>query len=1428
MALRDRFPFWFPIRKFDDPVGLHKNFRYLEDFMKMLHDSGDGGQFTLSVAANDALQSSKNGADYVCDGTDDHVQIQAAVDELWGGSGSPTQGRIVLSEGNFDVDPGEIDFSAHANEFIWLMGMGYNHTFITTTATAGIVVEVGNKTIISDVSIGGPSTAGTLQGVGGTGGNVTIRNVWFPLMAQGIQVDGHQWFITESVFSTIGGDAVATGGVTDLRLTNNMLLGGAINLDNITDAFIDGNQLAVDIYGSPIDHVLIANNTFLSAAADNTHRIELDDTLQSPTRITIVGNTMENASFGGVRLDGVTDGLVSGNFLEGTGAPSGISLESCSNISVTDNDVGGYVGGHGISLTDTSDSLIAENLIVEPSQDTTNTYDGIILSGNSDRNTIANNKITAKTTVPQPRYAINVSAATCNDNRIHSNDTGVAGDYATAEFNDAGTGTMWGPEAGNWLLGEESTRTTNHLVQWDGTDFVLGATAAGTVDHTDLTTIGVNTHAQLDLDTDFFNGTLVQSPTVTIAEAGGVVTMSLTGPGTSDLTLRFSDGHTIFDATPAATIALTVGSDDASPQGNYIYILKSTKALTKSTSDWPSAEHIKIAFFECPTAAFVSSNGVYSMHIWGDGRENSTGQGHMSHITERQRRMGARWFSGVSGAGGNDYITRGAGTTDFKSTAGVVYQLHRHTFDAFDTSGGDVVLVKNWNGDSWHDITDLYDITADSGGNPITNNKWFNLVFWGIANESGTYQPIVCNLPSGFYHTQSAAEQDDDVRDDFTMPTTFSNISSTGFLIARVTLQMKTGGGTWGFGSTVDLRGFSPITAKGGAASTITEFPDSTFNIHDEADESRELTFSVGGIAAATTRVVTAQDADGTMEFTGHAHADLESTETLALQGDITPTILSADQNNYNPTGLADATIVRLEASGADKTITGLAGGADGRVIILMNIGTTYNIFLIHESASSSAANRFDNPLALNNSIVPRGMIALIYDSTTSRWRRGSPAEHGNEVHFPDFSATDHTIVSHDTTGTGTQLTELTDASETALHSHAGSSLTTKGDLHGYDTGDARVPIGTNTHVLTADSTQGVGLKWAAAPGSASQYEFPHDFYIRPDGSDSNDGLSWDNAWQTLLKAETGVSSADFARIHLSEGDHLINGAIPTFKDGIHILGPYPISADRATTSAGASARITRTAAGNISHYVEFLTTAFDNVYGVSVQNVHFNVEKIDNYAIYAENANNGEVSGCAMTKDNDFFGAWHDKPMIRITGPSETGNDMSWWWIYNNFVEHCRLVYADADNGWLNGIQVGPNNIGITSDASGERATTPYVHLKGRGGRNAVFNNMFEVGDSTNGLIFLENMYQTHVYGNGFERLIGSNRAICLKSTTSSVVSHAAGETSGYNGRVYEWDEVAAAYDLVPAGFTESGDMGSGHTTTGNIYTIATEKTLL
>jgi hypothetical protein len=83
------------------------------------------------------------------------------------------------------------------------------------------------------------------------------------------------------------------------------------------------------------------------------------------------------------------------------------------------------------------------------------------------------------------------------------------------------------------------------------------------------------------------------------------------------------------------------------------------------------------------------------------------------------------------------------------------------------------------------------------------------------------------------------------------------------------------------------------------------------------------------------------------------------------------------------------------------------------------------------------------------------------------------------------FSAT----VSSPNGHTGETISQWTEVSfALSVGSSSGSSpLTTKGDLYGYSTTNARIPVGTNTYVLTADSTQALGLKWApAATGSAS------------------------------------------------------------------------------------------------------------------------------------------------------------------------------------------------------------------------------------------------------------------------------------------------------------------------------------------------------
>lgn len=132
---------------------------------------------------------------------------------------------------------------------------------------------------------------------------------------------------------------------------------------------------------------------------------------------------------------------------------------------------------------------------------------------------------------------------------------------------------------------------------------------------------------------------------------------------------------------------------------------------------------------------------------------------------------------------------------------------------------------------------------------------------------------------------------------------------------------------------------------------------------------------------------------------------------TFGLAGDITPAQITANQDNYNPTGLGGASVLRLSTS-ASYNLTGIQGGAGGRLLIVANVGAN-NLVLVHD-ATSTAANRLSLPGAMNLTLLPTESALLRYDATLSRWVAiSSPVRAA-------FTAGDYSNLRIDVTGNAT------------------------------------------------------------------------------------------------------------------------------------------------------------------------------------------------------------------------------------------------------------------------------------------------------------------------------------------------------------------------------------------------------------------------
>ena len=426
---------------------------------------------TYEIAANDAPAHVKAQADYTCDGTDDDVQILAAL----------ALGNTHCSEGTFNI---EASLTPDSNQS--LTGCGRNTIFTTTTADLDIIAVTGSsgseKTgiTLADFCIDGDAGSATNDvGIKWTYvDRSTITNVWsIDNGESGIELYTSDYNkITTNVCRGNTQVGIYADESSGNIISDNTCQGNGNDGINVTDSVQDNVVVGNVCQGNSSSGILIDNSDYGTVSGNtcsgNSHNGILVNTTAALNSIT--GNTCSGNTYYGIAIDAdCLSNSVASNICEGN-TLSGIDVNGTDNNIVSGNTCR-LNDRHGIILTTANNNLIANNNLTENSQGTTNTYDDIYLI-TSDYNLIQGNLCRAGGQTPKPRYGINVSGATCDGNKVLNNDLYDDG-FVTAPYNDDGTGTIYvepgiddtpvngelaQPISSNWAFDHDAATTGVH------------------------------------------------------------------------------------------------------------------------------------------------------------------------------------------------------------------------------------------------------------------------------------------------------------------------------------------------------------------------------------------------------------------------------------------------------------------------------------------------------------------------------------------------------------------------------------------------------------------------------------------------------------------------------------------------------------------------------------------------------------------------------------------------------------------------------------------------------------------------------------------------------------------------------------------------------------------------------------------------------
>lgn len=387
----------------------------------------------------------------ICDGVNDHVEIQAALDA----AGAP-----ILLKGTYYIES-----SLVLDSYQTLRGCGRSTILTTTTANLDIITATGGSgtekvgILITELCIDGATWAND-NGIQFTYvDHSKITSVWIVDTGENaIHLDYCDFDeVVGNILINIYGTGIYLRGTDDIIANNYQSIScTGLELQSCSrcvvegDVFYDCDSYGIYAYGS--HNNAITGNTIFdvceamyledsdenSISGNTLHQVGEGIDLLNGLANSVIGNTIAHAVGSGILIDCAHRTTITGNTVQNSGE-YGIYIAFATYVIVSGNACHEN-GEHGIYLSQAHHCTIVGNECLSNSQATTNTSDGIRFSA-ADDNLISNNVCRQGALANKPKYGINISNATCDRNLVIGNNLHDSG--ATAPINDAGTNTTF-------------------------------------------------------------------------------------------------------------------------------------------------------------------------------------------------------------------------------------------------------------------------------------------------------------------------------------------------------------------------------------------------------------------------------------------------------------------------------------------------------------------------------------------------------------------------------------------------------------------------------------------------------------------------------------------------------------------------------------------------------------------------------------------------------------------------------------------------------------------------------------------------------------------------------------------------------------------------------------------------------------------------